>query len=378
MKVLYVRSGPYSINFNNYNLQEVGLGKAFCRAGYDFDIVYYSKQNKDQIVEVPEGNLRIFWRRGIKILRTGLYPKVWNKKFLLQYDAVITSEYSQLMSVIISKRHDNAYIYNGPYYNLFKIPFIEPVYDYLYCKQLNKRVKKVFCKTQMSKEYITKKGITDSLVVGVGLDTAKFDAETEIGTETQKLLDVMKGHRNFLYVGSIIKRKNVELIIRAFVKLKKENDNEDVQLILIGKGDDSYTNYCKSLIPKIFENTVEWCSFIKNAQMKFVYQKATVFLLPSIQEIFGMVLLEAMYFGKPIISSKSAGAETLIKSGENGIIIDTFDEKQWKEAMKNSLNNPERADYLGKRARETILSQFMWDGVARKMIDCMKRNDIQC
>lgn len=372
-KILYLRSGPYELNFNNYNLQEVGLGKAFCKAGFDFDIIYYTKgEEKNQNLDVPQNHLRILWRKGIKILRSGIYPQILKKDFLAQYDAVIASEYSQIMSVELIKRHEKVFIYNGPYYNLFKIKCLEPIYDALFCKKINCGVQKVFCKTQMSAEYIAKKGIVNTEIVGVGLDTVKFDLENTIQPITQNLLDKMKNHRNFLYIGSVIKRKNVELIINAFIKMKKYENTEDIQLVLVGKGDRNYTEYCHSLIPESMEKDVIWCEFIENAQTKYIYQEATVFLLPSVQEIFGMVLLEAMYFGTPAISSHSAGAGTLIKSGKNGIILEEFDKKIWAEAMLKLINDKKNIERLGKAANETIINEFMWDNIAAKMIKDIK------
>lgn len=373
-KILYIRSGPYELNFDNYNLQEVGLGKAFCRAGYDFDILYYSKENRNQIIKTDSNRLRILWRKGIKFLRTGLYLTICKKTFLNRYDAIIVSEYSQLMSVIVAFQHPNTYIYNGPYYNLFKIPIVEKFYDLLFCKYLNRRVRKVFCKTEMAKEYIARKGLTNSMVVGVGLDTAKFDEEEVIESETEELLSKMDGYRNLLYVGQIVRRKNVELLIKAFVELKKRENTGDIQLVLVGKGDASYTKYCKSLLSDEISKRVIWCKFIKNAQMKFVYQVSDIFLLPSIQEIFGMVLLEAMYFGVPVISSYSAGAEILIKNGKNGVIVKEFDECKWKLAIEKILNNPQKAKNYGKVARNTICSEFLWDGIASKMIKTIRKN----
>ena len=368
-KILYIRSGPYEINSSDYNLQEVGLGKAFCDEGYDFDIVYYTKgNNREQIIDVPKNHLRIFWRKGIKLLRSGIYPEVYDKKFLEQYNVVIVSEYSQIMSVILSDRFSNTYLYNGPYYNLFKIPFVEPVYDFLFCKKLNKNIRKFFCKTEMAKDFIAKKGITNSSVVGVGLDTAKFDTEKEIKPETKALLKKMSDHRNFLYIGSISKRKNVELIIKAFVKLKQKDNTDDIQMVIVGKGSKKYTDFCRSLLPEEQSKSVIWCEFIENAQTQFLYKSADVFLLPSVQEIFGMVLLETMYFQTPAISSHSAGAGTLIKSGDNGIIIDNFDEQNWADQMYDLINDKQKVKILGRNASETVNNEFTWEKIAKKMI----------
>lgn len=366
-KILYVRSAPYVLSFDSYNLQEVGLGKAFCQKGYDFDLLYYAKENKDQVIKVGENRLAILWRKGIKILRTGIYPCILSREFLNQYDIVIMSEYSQIMSVLVSYMHPNVYLYNGPYYNLFKIPFMQLPYDVLFCKGINKRMKKVFCKTNMAKEFIGKKGITNCSVVGVGLDTEKFDNELTAELETQQLIQQMQGHRNILYVGSISKRKNVELTIRAFSELKKMPGMQDVQLVIVGKGGDEYVSYCKKLIPQELEPAVIWCSFIKNAQMKFIYEAAQLFVLPSTQEIFGMVLLEAMYFGNPIVASHSAGAETLIVPDETGVIIDSFDIAEWTEAMSKILSDEKRQAKMGKAMRNRVVQDFSWNAIAEKM-----------
>ncbi|WP_302660101.1 glycosyltransferase family 4 protein [uncultured Clostridium sp.] len=371
-KILYIRSGPYELSFDNYNLQEIGLGKAFCKEGYDFDLLYYSKENRDQIIEVENKRIKVLWRKGIKILRTGIYPQILKKSFLSKYDTVIVSEYSQLMSILVSILHKNTYIYNGPYYNMFKIPFVEKIYDNLFINFINKNVIKIFSKTERAKQFIEKKGIVNVEVVGVGLDSTKFDKEKYLKKETENLLEKMKNKRNILYVGAIIKRKNVELIINAFNEIKKDKKYEDVQLVLIGKGEEKYVKQCFSLLTKEAKLNVIHESFIENAQLKFIYEKSEIFLLPSFQEIFGMVLLEAMYFGLPTISSNSAGGETLINSNYNGVIVNSYNENEWKEKICALLDNKKLRINMGMKAKETIENNFMWDSIVCKMMKEIK------
>ena len=373
-KILYVRSGPYQVDPNSYNLQEIGLARALYELGYQCDIVYYHKsKNFDQSIIKNGVEINILWRHGIRILRSGIYPSVLKKDFLKNYDYVICSEYSQIMSVLLCKKFENTYIYNGPYYNLFKIPIVEKIYDKLFCKYINKKAKKVFCKTKMSEEYINKKGITNTVTVGVGLDTEKFDNESEIKTNTKKILEDMNNHRNLLYIGSIIKRKNVEILIKAFVEAKKEKNAKDLQLVLIGKGDKNYTDFCHSLVPESLKKDVIWCEYIENAQTKFIFQAATAFLLPSTKEIFGMVLLEAMYFGIPVISSHSAGADTLIYNNKNGIILENFEIDNWKKAIINVINNKEGTNQIGNNAKETIINNYMWNCIGEKMCNFFEK-----
>ena len=138
LKILYIRSAPYEADIKSYNSQEIGMATAFKKMGCVCDILLYTKNNNhDEIIENDGQKIRILWRKGIKVLRSGIYPSILKKAFLSQYDAVICSEYSQIMSVLLLKKHHNVYIYNGPYYNLFKIKITEKIYDLLFCGYIN-------------------------------------------------------------------------------------------------------------------------------------------------------------------------------------------------------------------------------------------------
>ena len=366
-KILYVRSGPYQVNINSYNLQEVGLATALLKYGYQTDIVYYSKDgDKEQELHTEEGNINVLWCHGIKLMRSGIYRQVLDKNFLSQYDFAICSEYSQIMSILLSRRIPT-YIYNGPYYNLFKIPFVEPIYDALFCKYINMNVKHVFCKTKMSENYLNKKGIRNTSTVGVGLDVEKFKVNKCPSENAQRLLSAMKGKFNFLYIGSISKRKNVLLIIQSFSKFIDKTKAMDCQLVLVGKSEEGYKDICLREVPDNVKDSIVWHEHIDNAETKFIYQAADVFLLPSVLEIYGMVLLEAMYFGLPVISSHTAGADLMIENGNNGIIIDEYDCNLWAKAMTDLYRDSSMRKSIGEAATKKITNEYMWSNIAENM-----------
>lgn len=368
-KILYVRSGPYEVNLKGYNLQELGLASALLKYQYQTDIVYYTRSNDhDQIVACDDGNIKILWRHGIKILRSGIYPSVLNTNFLKQYEFAICSEYSQIMSILLSK-HIPTYIYNGPYYNLFKIPFVEPIYDACFCKYINNNIRHVFCKTKMAEAYLNKKGIYNTSAIGVGLDINKFSAVTNPDENTKKLLDKMHGKFNFLYVGSISKRKNILLIINSFIKFSSSDLKQDCQLVLVGRQEKKYKDICKSVIPSSLMDKIVWYDHINNTDLMYVYKAADVFLLPSIQEIYGMVLLEAMYFGVSVISSHTAGADMMIDNGENGIIVDSYSIDAWVKVMNTLYKNENLRNSMGKKAAKTIREKYMWSNIAEQMVE---------
>ncbi|HEX0571341.1 TPA: glycosyltransferase family 4 protein [Streptococcus pneumoniae] len=367
-KVLIVRSGPYQVNPEGYNLQELGLASAISQQGYQCDVMYYHKtKNYDQLYEKNGEQIKIFWRRGIRLFRSGIYPQILREKFLNQYDKIIISEYSQIMAVLLSRIHSNVYIYNGSYYNLFKIPIIEPIYDFLFVEMLNKRTKTVFCKTEKAECYLKNKGFNDCKVVGVGLDIEKFEQEEEPTEDTIELLRRMENKQNILYVGSLSKRKNTAQLIRIFNILKsKSGKKNELQLVLIGKDED---NIVEKINYSRFKDDIIYQPYLKNSQLQFIYPSSQLLVLPSVQEIFGMVLLEAMYFKLPVVSSASAGGETLIQDGINGKIVNDFNDEHWVDCIENLLNNPLELKRLGECAHKRITEQFMWSSIARKIIE---------
>lgn len=365
--ILLVRSGPYQVDPTSYNLQEIGLAAAFSKYNIKCDVVYYhASRNYDEKIVKNGTEVNVLWRKGIRILRSGVYPTLLKKSFLSSYDAVICSEYSQIMSVLFLKRI-KTFIYNGPYYNLFRIPFIEPVYDSLFSSFINQHAKKVFCKTKAAEKYLNAKGIDNTLVTGVGLDTEKFDKLSEPNSQVKSLLKRMQNHKSLLYIGSISKRKNVDFLIRVFNRINNNREKNNLQLIIIGNGKNRYTKYCHSLVNRYSKGKIIWINHIDNSQAKYIYQHADLFLLPSIKEIFGMVLLESMYFGLPVISSNNAGANTLINNEKNGFIIKEFDEQRWANRIVTILNDKKSLDNIGEKAKKTILNNFMWDNIALKM-----------
>lgn len=367
MKILYVRSGPYQVNINSYNLQEIGLATEFIKSGIDCDILYYNKKSSyDEFIDNNGIRIKILWRKGIRLLRSGIYPQILNKKFLSNYDTIIVSEYSQIMAVLLCFFHKNVYIYNGPYYNLFKIPFLEKIYDFLFCKFLNEKIKKIYCKTNKSENYINRKGLINTTTVGVGLNVSKFD-NVQIDNNVENLLEVINNKRVLLYIGSISKRKNVKFLIQVFNKLKKDSKFKDVVLLLIGKSEGNYLNDCLNEISDEYRKSIIIIEKIPNSQLKFIYQKADIFLLSSLQEIMGMVLLEAMYFGVPCVCSNTAGSTQLIENGVDGFILNNYSVDEWSNQIKQILNNPEFGKQIGELASKNIKQNYMWINIVNKM-----------
>ena len=153
--------------------------------------------------------------------------------------------------------------------------------------------------------------------------------------EIEKTYD---SHR-ILYVGSLIPRKGVDLLLDALAYV-----NVDYELRIVGNGTEEETMNLKKQAKSLgVESRIIWCGFKTGEDLIEEYRKAAVFVLPTREDCFGLVLLEALASGTPIVSSKFAdGAYDIVKDGENGFIVDPKDAKSMGEAIDCLLNDKER------------------------------------
>lgn len=381
-KILLVRATPGDLDIKGYNVQQLGLGKAFCHLGYDYDFITFKKNApREEFVFYEENGCkaRCLEKPRKRFMRWGINRDIANPDFLKQYNMIICQEYYQYQTYLMSRHSDRVSMYSGPYYNLFFPKFLSPIYDLLYTKKVNKQVRNKFVKSVLAYDFLKKKGYTGLLNVGVALDTARFDKEDVIKPETQKLIDYMKANKCILYVGALSDRKNYPFLLQVYEKaLDRIPDLKFVMIgksrmstaaKLFGKKDEEYAVMYYNPLPQKVKDGIYHLERLDNPQLKFVYPLAKAFLLPSKLEIFGMVLLEAMYLRTPVISSYNGGSATLIEGRETGQIVKVFDADQWVEAIMKYVDNPDYSSRVTMNAEALIKNEYNWDCIAKKMLD---------
>jgi glycosyltransferase involved in cell wall biosynthesis len=99
-----------------------------------------------------------------------------------------------------------------------------------------------------------------------------------------------------------------------------------------------------------------------------LYQNATVFAFPSYYEGLPGSLLEAMACQLPIVATEVPGNIELIEHGKNGILVPSRDSSALFRAVMDLLENPDKGENLGKKARRTIENKFTWDVVSDRIL----------
>lgn len=366
MKILIVRTFPSILNFKQYNVQEIGLAKALVRKGYECGIVLYNGKNRDETEYVPvecEGetrNITVYKLHGYNILKNGFFPSL--RRLTKEYDVIQVHEYDQISSWLYyawSKKP--VVIYHGPYYDEFNKGYN------LKCKMFDnvflriKQNKDVLCmtKSELAAEFLRSKGFTNVRAVGVGLDIDNF-AQADESIE-KILIDTNK--KNVIYVGKIEERRNPHFLLQVMDELCKRY--EDVNCIIVGDGEPDYvSSFLKEADPMRQSGRLQYYKKASQQQLARLYQKADLMLFPSRYEIFGMVLLEAVYFGLPVVTTRNGGSDVIEESEARGTVLVGHDLEEWATSAEQSLKqNRNQCNFELKRNNEVS-----WDMMADKFV----------
>lgn len=378
MKILIVRTTPNKVNLNTYNLQGIGLAKALIRKGHQVDVAYYGGREKDhfQTLTFDDGlSLNILWWHGWGMFYEGIFPSL--KKYVNDYDLVQVTGYVGIISWWLNTHiQDKVVNYNGPYFyeknrgDILKAK----IWDNTLLKLSHRKNMMVITKSKLSEEYMHSKGIDDVTTIGVGLDTSNILAETEGLYEQEfvkRLFDSKGSNKYLLYIGVLEERRNIPFLLEVFAKVLEQNP--DYKLVMIGKGKEEYCQMVEQKIDELcLRKSIIMTSRLDQKYMKAVYEVCDAFLLPTRYEIFGMVLLEAMYFGLPVFTTHNGGSGTLMTS-ENGIVIDELDARKWADKIIEVMENSDKRKKIGENAEKTIKERYTWDALADRFLEVYQR-----
>lgn len=177
---------------------------------------------------------------------------------------------------------------------------------------------------------------------------------------TRKKLGIEKDKILFLFVGRIDKGKGISELVSAFNKMKKIHPS--IELIILGPLQDS------SLV-KIIEPF--WRGFKESNELSKWYSAADVFVLPTYHESFGLVLLEALYYNLPIITTNIAVLQEFVLK-KTAIFIPPKDEGALKKAMITVLN-PQFRTKKSRGGRRLVKEKFTWEKVCHQYIQIYKK-----
>jgi teichuronic acid biosynthesis glycosyltransferase TuaC len=196
-------------------------------------------------------------------------------------------------------------------------------------------------------------------VINNGINPEEFEVDEDIECE-------FDSSRTLLSVSGLIKTKGIDINLRAVSKLKEKYP--DIKYYIIGSGEEE--NYLRRLTEELnLVNNVIFLGRLPHKEVMKYMAKAGVLVLPSWLEGFGIVYIEAMAHGLPVIAVRGQGIEDVIIDGENGFLVEPKNVDDVVRVLSCILDNPDKAKDVGLRAKEIVLNNFTWLRNAEKTIN---------
>ncbi len=242
-------------------------------------------------------------------------------------------------------------------------------------KQLLARVDRVIVATlaeQTQLRFLYKADDRKLEIIPPGVDTSHFYPIP--ADEAKQFLGLKPKDRMVLFVGRIEPLKGVDTLIRGMACVKWKQQLGPVHLAIIGGEPDADPAMMTAEMARLQKLSDDLCMgqtvvFLgKRGQdtLPYYYSAAEVLVMPSHYESFGMVALEAMACGTPVVASEVGGLGFLVQDGETGFTIPNGDPKILCEKLAMLLGDAPLRARMGKRAAEVALG-YSWKNIARQI-----------
>ncbi|HEY9298349.1 MAG TPA: glycosyltransferase family 4 protein [Phormidium sp.] len=170
----------------------------------------------------------------------------------------------------------------------------------------------------------------------------------------------------FLFVGQLIERKGLENLLKACSILQRK---KCINYTLLIAGDGPQRQDLEAMSREYdLEDQLKWLGWINYADLGSYFQTSDVFVLPTLEDVWGMVVLEAMLFSKPILCSKLAGVSEIVEHGINGYVFDPTNYEELALLMECLINQPDLIAKMGDESKR-VIDKHTLEAVVRHLAD---------
>jgi len=229
-------------------------------------------------------------------------------------------------------------------------------------------------------------------IVPCGVDTDLFSPKSK--SEARAFLNLPEHQSTILFVGRIEPLKGIDTLIKAIdIVLGRSEKGTGIQdaplfappigddgqpptlLIIGGTPEDSPTTHSREIQRLLalreelgLTNQITFLGSKPQEVLSYYYSAADILVVPSHYESFGMVALEAMACGTPVIASKVGGLSLAVQDGITGYLVPNGDPARLAEKIRSLLSQPQLAQSISRQATEWA-QQFRWSFIAQRLLD---------
>ena len=253
-----------------------------------------------------------------------------------------------------------------------KLPYIVTVHgETVYQTILNRR------KFRKSKKALLKAdaviGVSSKVVNKIQSHTGRKRKTFTVfnGYKKLEIIDQTSGtHENLiiLFAATLVKSKSCDYLLRAFSELVKRYFK--IHLVIAGGGE--LLNEMKSLAYELgIQNKVTFTGALPHTDLLTHMSKCDIFILPSVDEGFGVVYLEAMSFKKPVIGTEGEGICDILEDNFNGLLVKPRNVESIKSKLELLINSEDLRNKLGNNGYDTV-KELTWERNASETINIYK------
>lgn len=345
---------PYRVDFFDYLQKEY--------TDYEFVVVYSSKNEDNRSWQIQGESLKtsVFLESKTIKITNGFDPKYihipWGVGKVLEKispDVVVGSEYNPtvIQALLYCKKKKIPYVSwtDGTLFSERNINFVQ------------KFLRKLVIKNAASYIASSTKSKEAQIAYGASEDKCHISLLT---VDVNKYIQQPNGQGKgkILCVGRLENLKGIDLLLKALLKVQCA-----YELYLAGDGDAA--DSLKKLVKELeLNDKVHFLGMLNRPALLEHYASSDIFVLPTRQDCFALVVLEAMCSGLPVICSKYAeGAIDMIDEGKNGFIIDPYDEDSFSVCIENLLKDSKLRSDMQKQS-DMIIEKFRFTNVAKGYI----------
>jgi phosphatidylinositol alpha-mannosyltransferase len=200
----------------------------------------------------------------------------------------------------------------------------------------------------------------DYTIIPNGIDVERFSPDVS------PIEEFCDGKQNILFLGRLERRKGAIYLIKAYHEVKKQIPNS--RLIIAGPGTRLRKPYEKWIRNQGLEDVV-FTGYVSEEDKPRYFKTADVYCSPATsRESFGIVLLEAMAVGKPVVASNIDGYSSVITHGQDGLLVPPRDTGSLTQTLISILSDKKLQQKLSRKARLTA-ENYSWERIAQRVND---------
>ncbi len=187
---------------------------------------------------------------------------------------------------------------------------------------------------------------------------------------------VSKSGINLLFLSNMIRSKGVFIALEAAKVLKDKKHN--FKFYFVGEWYDiKRKEFFNEVKRRNIDKEVEYLGFKKGKEKEKILKDSDIFVYPTYKDIFGIVNIEAMQFGLPVVSTYEGAIPEIVEDNVTGFLVPQKDFRALAEKIEILINNPDLRIKMSRAGREKFLREYTFDKFENRLIGIFKK-EIKC